>query len=718
MKKTKKILSIALAFALLLTCAGGINAQASITNPAVIDVDAGEGLKEISKNLFGIFIEDINYADDGGLCSNLIRNNSFEQRLAWDMNWDCRMTGWEVVSGNGALREDSPLNDKNPSYFHADSSAVLVNFGYPDPEMTLGILLKKGETYDFSFYERGSDKVAYAFTDESGKAIVSGEAARSEDRDINGFGRFDVSLKPSSTAYTRLEITVPENCDIDFFSLESTDSFGYGDPMWKYTTLRRDIVEALKDLNPAFVRFPGGCLAEGAYKWQLAYNWKKTIGDPIQRKQEPNIWGYNQSFEVGFYEYFCLCDYLDAEPIPVVHAGLLCQGRDHGETNPLLDIDSEEFAQHIQDIFDLIEYANGDTSTYWGSVRAENGHPEPFDLKYLAVGNENWMEDYFERFDAIYNAIKREHPEITVITSAGAWADGKEYDYAWNLINEKYTDTIVDEHYYVRPWWVYGNYERYDNYSRDGAKVFVGEYAVHREGGEQITKNNLYVSIDEAVHMTSLIRNGDIVELACYAPLLARLGYTQWAPNLIWYNSDELVKTPSYYVQQLFMNNTGTAVAKSTLSGDTEDIHQVVSVDEESKTIYVVAVNNSKDTKRVKVNLDGFGKIDTAGEMRYFGSGLYNTANNFGFLNDFFTPEYKKVTVTGNSVSEIIGPNSLNIICLSYGGENNFLSPGCDAGYKHGSLVKVFFFDILAKIVVWFTATDFYKKILSFIEKQ
>ncbi len=712
MKHIKKTICIILALAVLTSCVCFVQADAALIKTAVIDADAGKGLKDISKNLFGIFIEDINFADDGGLCSNLIRNNSFEQRLAWDMNWDCRMTGWEILSGEGGLKEESPLNENNPSYFHADTDCVLANYGYPDPETTHGILLKKNESYDMNFYIRGSKNIGVAFTDPEGKTAAGFEAAPGNGSG-DSFVIFRQTFSPRSTAYTRLELSIPAGTDVDFFNLIPVNSFGYDDPMWKYTSLRPDIVSALKDLNPAFVRFPGGCLAEGAYDWKLAYNWKTTIGEPVQRQQIPNIWGYNQSLAMGFYEYFCLCDYLDAEPIPVVHAGLMCQGRGDWK----LDTDSPEFAQHIQDIFDLIEYANGDTSTHWGAVRAQNGHPEPFNLKYVAVGNENWMEDYFERFDVIYNALKEEHPEITVISSAGAWADGKEWEYAWGQINEKYTDTIVDEHYYVRPWWVYGNYEKYDNYSRDGAKVFVGEYAVHREGGDQITKNNLYVAIDEASHMTALVRNGDIVELACYAPLLARYGYTQWAPNLIWYNSDELVKTPSYYVQQMFMNNTGTAVAPSVLSGDSEEIYRAVSVDEESKNIYIAVVNHSRDTRRVRINLDGFGKVDMTGELRYFGSGLYNTANNFGFLNDFFTPEYKKVTVTGNSVSEFIGPNSLNIFCLSYDSANNYSTLGSDTGYKHGSLIKIVFFDILAKVVVWFTATKLYEAILSFLNK-
>ncbi|MBR3438830.1 MAG: hypothetical protein IKH13_04940, partial [Clostridia bacterium] len=485
MKKLKAILCVVLVISLI-TCVFSHNTVSAAGNAAVIDVDGAGEYKPISSNLFGIFFEDINFAADGGLSSNLIRNNSFEQKLAWAPDYDCRMTGWEISSGEAFLLTDEPMSETNPNYLHANTDCVVKNYGYPDTDMTNGIYLEKGVGYDFSFYARSSRKCAVfaSFINEKEKDVASVSF------DIEGgFKKYSTVIKPSQTAYTVLQLSVPQGVDVDFFMLVSHNSFGYGDEMWKNSTLRADLVQALKELNPAFMRFPGGCLVEGAYDWDYAYNWKKTIGPLEDREQIPNIWGYNQSLAVGFYEYFCLCDYLDAEPLPIVHAGLMCQGRGDWK----YDIDSPEMEQHIQDIMDLIEYANGSTDTYWGAIRAENGHPEPFNMKYLGVGNENWMENYWDRFDVIYNAIKREHPEITVISSAGTSADGPEHDYAWELINEKYKDTIVDEHYYVPTWWPYVMEDKYDSYSRDGAKVFVGEYAVHRSGGDQITKNNLQV---------------------------------------------------------------------------------------------------------------------------------------------------------------------------------------------------------------------------------
>ena len=711
MKKLKAVLSVVLVVSLL-TCMFANNTVSAADNAAVINVDGAGKYTPISQNLFGIFFEDINFAADGGLSSNLVRNNSFEQRLAWAPDYDCRMTGWEIPLGEAVLLKDEPMNQTNPNYLHAKSDCVARNYGYPDKDATYGIYLEKGVEYDFSFYARNSKKcdVSAVFTNEKEQSVASASFT------VEGaaFKKYSTVIKPSQTAYTVLQLSVPAGADVDFFMLVSHNSFGYGDEMWKNSTLRADLVQALKELNPAFMRFPGGCLVEGAYDWEYAYNWKYTIGPLEERHQIPNLWGYNQSLAVGFYEYFCLCEYLNAIPLPIVHAGLMCQGRGDWK----YDIDSEEMQQHIQDIMDLIEFANGSTDTYWGAKRAQSGHPEPFNMKYLGVGNENWMENYWDRFDVIYNAVKEEHPEITIISSAGTSADGPEHDYAWELVNEKYVDTIVDEHYYIPTWWPYVMEDKYDSYSRDGAKVFVGEYAVHRSGGDQITKNNLQVAIDEAVHMVNLVRNGDIVEMACYAPLFARDGYTQWAPNLIWFNSKEVVRTPSYYVQQLYMNNTGTGVLNSELSGKTEDVFQVVSVNPETKKIYVNVVNSSGESKNVRINLNGFSKIDPVAEQRYIGSGLFNLANRFGILNGIVSPRYQKVAVVNNKISQSIPPHSLSIFCMSYDGENAYAGLGSDTGYTPGSVFENFILELVANFVIWFTATDLWHAIDEFIKSH
>lgn len=708
--KIKKGIALILSLCAVCSCVLSAGADTGITRGRCeITVDGNAPAREISDNMFGIFIEDINQAIDGGLSSDLIRNGSFEQKLSWWLDHDFRMTGWETDGGDGALETESPMNESNPSYFHANGECTLINRGYPDTGAENGISLKKGKSYDFSLRCRGNGKITAAFKDEGGKTAFSESFEISTDK----FEKKQFIFKPAVTAVTYLTVTIGAGCDADFFRLVPCDSFGYGDPVWKDASLRPDIVDALRDLHPSFVRFPGGCLAEGAVSWDQAYRWKTTIGPLEEREQIPNLWGYNQSMSVGFYEYFLLCEHLGAKPVPVVHSGLMCQSRGRW----VMEIGSEEFNAHIQDIMDLIEYANGDATTTWGRVRAENGHPEPFNLEYLAIGNENWMEDYWERFDVIYNAVKREHPEIRIISSSGPFPDGEYYDYAWEQINEKYTDTVVDEHYYVATWWPYVCYDRYDSFDRDGAKVFVGEYAVHRGGGEQITKNNLQVAVDEAVLITSFIRNSDIVEMACYAPLLAREGYTQWCPNLIWYNSEQVIRTPSYYVQQLYMQSIGTQSVMTEVNG-TEGMFAAASVDPAEKKIYVYVVNANSKTQDVRVNLDGFRDIDLVGEMRYLGSGLFNVANNFGMFSDFISPRYEKVTAVNGAVTKKIGPHSMNVICLSYDGENAYSKPGSDSGYKAGNIIRTLFYDWLEDAVQWFTSTSLWERIQQLISKE
>ncbi|MBQ4337954.1 MAG: alpha-N-arabinofuranosidase [Clostridia bacterium] len=709
MKPFRRIISIIVCLSLLLSCSfTAFGAAGSST--AVIDVD-GANLTAISENLFGIFFEDINFAADGGLSSNLINNNSFEQRLAWAPDYDCRLTGWEIASGTAELSSEKTLNKNNPNTMKITNNATVLNQGYPDAEETFGIYIEKGQTYDFYFFADSTDyngNITVSFIDADGKIYASADFTPAGE-----YKKYSAVITGSKTGHTKMKLEAQGNGTLylDMFSLVSTSSFGYGEKEWKYSTLRPDLVKALDELNPSFVRFPGGCLVEGAYDWDYVYNWKNTIGSLEERVQIPNLWGYNQSMSVGYYEYFLLCEALDAQPIPVVHSGLMCQSRGLW----LMDVDSPEFRQHIQDVLDLIEYANGTTDTEWGAVRAENGHPEPFGLKYIAIGNENWNAEYWDRFPYIYEAVKQEYPDINIISTSGPWADGDAFEYAWNEIDAKYTDTIVDEHYYVPPWWVYANYNRYDAYDRNGAKVFVGEYAVHRGGGEQITKNNLQVAIDEAVHVTSLIRNGDIVELASYAPLFARNGYTQWAPNLIWFNTTDVVKTPSYYVQQLYMNNTGNAVAKSTLSGNSEDIYQVVSVDTEEEIIYAAVVNVTDSSRKISLNLNGFENIYPVAQQRYLGNGLYNTANRFGAFSDFISPRVQYVRVNNGTISKSVGPHSLNIFCIAYG--DNQKKPESAIDYKTGSQLEIRFFEFLEDFVVWFRETALFKWVEGLIKK-
>ena len=337
--------------------------------------------------------------------------------------------------------------------------------------------------------------------------------------------------------------------DLDFISVMPVETFAN-----KKNGMRKDMATSLKDIKPAFFRFPGGCIVEGK-TMDNAYLWKETIGDLTERRGKENLWGYHQSFGVGYHEYFEFCEDIGAEPVPILNVGMACQAR-KGIHSHIEDIDI-----YIQDALDLIEYCNGDISTKWGEQRAKNGHPEPFNLKFLGIGNEQWGDDYYPRYEKFYDVVKEKYPNIKYIFASGPFADGFLYKDAWKWAKKSGKADIIDEHYYMAPDWFLQNINRYDDYDRNGPKVFAGEYAAHNSQ----RKNNLEVALAEAAYMTGLEKNSDVVVMAAYAPLFAKYNEFQWAPNLIWFNNETIVKTPSYYVQNLFGNNVGEIVVTSEL---------------------------------------------------------------------------------------------------------------------------------------------------------
>ena len=318
--------------------------------------------------------------------------------------------------------------------------------------------------------------------------------------------------------------------------------------------LRADLAQAIADIHPRFIRFPGGCVAHGDGLDNM-YRWKNTIGPLEARKPQRNLWGYHQTAGLGYFEYFRFCEDIGAEPVPVVAAGVPCQNsacthRGGGQQGgiPMCEMDD-----YVQEILDLIEYANGDVKTEWGKKRAEAGHPKPFNLKYIGIGNEDLITDIFEeRFTMLFNAVKEKHPEITVIGTVGPYSEGTDYEEGWELAN-KLNIPMVDEHYYQKPGWFIHNQDYYDKYDRSKSKVYLGEYAAHLPG----RPNNLETALSEALYMTALERNGDVVHMTSYAPLLAKEGHTQWNPDLIYFNNEEVKPTVGYYVQQLYGQHAG-----------------------------------------------------------------------------------------------------------------------------------------------------------------
>lgn len=349
--------------------------------------------------------------------------------------------------------------------------------------------------------------------------------------------------------------------------------------------LRADLAQMIADLKPKFVRFPGGCLAHGDGLDNI-YDWKGSIGPLETRKPLPNIWRYHQTRGLGYFEYFQFCEDIGAEPIPVIAAGVCCQNSgtcssyswgEVGCGGQQRGIPMDKMDAYIQDILDLIEYANGDSqNTKWGKIRAESGHPKPFNLKYIGIGNEDIITDVFkERFAMIYHAVKRKYPEITIIGTSGPSCEGSDYEEGWNFA-DKLNLSMVDEHYYRTPGWFIHNQGFYDFYDRDKSKVYLGEYAAHLPGGP----NNIETALSEALYLISIERNADIVDMVSYAPLLAKEGHIQWKPDLIYFNNKEAKPTVNYYVQQLFSNYGGDEYIASSvrLNKNRDDVKQRVAV--------------------------------------------------------------------------------------------------------------------------------------------
>lgn len=509
-----------------------------------VDGEAGES----SSIMYGLFFEDINMAADGGLYAELVRNRSFE------FNDEDALFAWESEL-DMSVEKENPLNENNPHYLSLKTTGgkPLRNKGFD------GIALEQGKTYLFSCYARSEavNRMEVSLVTSEGRRVASERTSR-----INAeWKKFEFKLVSRvSDKKAALEIRFAGEGEVflDMVSLFPQDT-------WKNQPngLRKDLVEALAELKPAFIRFPGGCIVEGMELWN-AYRWKDTVGDVAGRKVNWNRWStwnapkqYYQSCGLGFFEYFRLCDDLGAEPVPILNCGMACQYQS-GELVPLDELD-----EWIQDALDLIEFANGDTSTKWGGLRAEMGHPEPFNMKLLGIGNEQWGEQYFERYEKFYEVLKAKHPEIQYITTSGPSSDGDSFDLAWSKFKQGTPAEIVDEHYYRPPSWFLANNARYDSYDRNGPKVFAGEFAAHQGN----RKNDLGAAVAEASFMCSLDRNSDIVCMASYAPLFARYGFTQWAPDLIFFNESTVVRTPSYYVQQLFSLHKGDYILESELTG-------------------------------------------------------------------------------------------------------------------------------------------------------
>ena len=559
------------------------------------NVDIEKLGSEIQPEMFGVFFEDINFGADGGLYAELIKNRSFE--------FDQPFVGWTPF-GDVSIQDDSPCFDRNPHYARLNEKGLRRGTGLENEGFRM-MGFKQNNAYNFSFYARSLDGGEKKFRIElvsSNEEIIGRSEIFVQG---NEWKKYETSLNASVTdpkGKIRLVLETAGMVDLDHISLFPAET-------WKNRKngLRKDLVEALYDLNPGVFRFPGGCIIEGN-TLETRYQWKNSVGPVENRPLNENRWNYTfkhrffpdyyQSYGLGFYEFFLLSEDLGAEPLPVVSCGLACQ-YESTECVPVGDLEP-----YVQDAVDLIEFANGPVDSKWGKVRAEMGHPESFNLKMIAIGNEQWGEGYIERLIPFMMALHDKYPDIKIVGTAGPAPDGEHFDYLWPKMKELKVD-LVDEHYYRSPEWFLENAKRYDSYDRNGPKVFAGEYAAHHRSRD----NNVISAISEAAFMTGLERNADVVHLATYAPLFAHVDAWQWKPDMIWFNNLSVVRTPNYYVQQMYGQNTGTNVLSIKQNGEditgNEGLYASAVFNNNSSEVIVKVVNASSEVKDITINLNG-----------------------------------------------------------------------------------------------------------------
>ncbi len=533
-------------------------------------------------DLFGLFFEDINHAADGGLYGELVQNRSFEF-CGVDHKSYHPLTAWEKSEHLAwEVRKEAPLNGENPHYLHVEAAAgdYIQNCGFHP-----GIFVEAGESYDFSCYGRLRGRASLSGGVPSGRITVSveeaGKVLAEADFTIQGgdWEKQELVLHATGTTYSgRLVLTFTEggSLDLDMVSLFPQNTF-----LGKKGGLRRDIAEALCEMKPKFMRFPGGCLIHDGslddHARNSMYRWRRTLGPVEARPTWRNNWGYNQTLGLGYYEYFCFCEEIGAKPLPVLPGGF---NPHKGEGAPL-----EEIGGWVQEALDLIEFATGGRDTEYGAIRARMGHEEPFGLEYIGIGNEEVGAGFFERYPYFHRAIREKYPWIKIINTAGPFAAGESYEEGWSSARRWGSD-LVDEHYYSSPEWFLANMHRYEDYDDKGPKVFLGEYASWG--------NTWYNALVEAAYMTHLER-ARAVALACYAPMLANVDYVNWSPDMLMFDAHRILKTANYHVQKLFMVHQGTEEVQIT----TENLAEVVPLVDQADMEGRICVTGNDVTGRI-----------------------------------------------------------------------------------------------------------------------
>ncbi|KAI9452838.1 alpha-L-arabinofuranosidase domain protein [Russula earlei] len=604
-------------------------------------VKANEVKATIQPTMWGIFFEDINFGADGGLYAELVKNRSFEFNMP--------MMGWKLVNDKEAdastlIINRQQANTVNPRFIRVSrnntaGTVQLINEGFK------GMGIKQNEQYNFS-----------------GNTLAEGTIHPTG----NNWQLYKTNCIAAATeakAVLSVAIEGKGSIDMDMISL-------FPEHTWKNRPggLRADLVQLLADLHPGFLRFPGGCIVEGR-DLATRYQWKKTIGDVNKRKLIINRWNtefahrpapdYYQSFGLGFYEYFQLAEDLGASPLPILNCGMACQ------FNTAEVADMEQIDPYVQDALDLVEFANGDLTTKWGALRASLGHPAPFNLKMMGIGNEQWGPQFIERYRLFAKAIKSKYPTIQLINSVGPDPDGDKFTYLNDTLRKLQAD-VLDEHYYRSPSWFFSNAKRYDQYPRNGSKIFAGEYAAQSVVAvSPLNRNNWLCALSEAAFMTGLERNADVVSMASYAPLLAHTEGWQWTPDLIWFDNLHAYPTPNYYVQKLYGNNKGTQTVPITLNNEAvagqDSLYASAAIDQTSHELIIKIVNAAGKAQQGNILLEGINKLDTKAQLTLLQNNNTEAVNSFdGIVN--IAPQQQEMAIKDKTASLLLAPYSFAVI--------------------------------------------------------
>lgn len=615
----------------------------------------------INSAMWGVFFEDINFGADGGLYAELVKNRGFEFPEPL-MGWTKLSPG--IARGELSIRDENPFNSANRHYLRIESDSK-VPFGVAN-EGFRGMGVRQGEAYDFSAQIRNvSGALELRIELYSGQGALL-DSVRLKDLPAE-WKKIAAVLHPNDTdAHAKLYVLLEGNGVVDFDMISL-----FPEHTWKNRPggLRADMVQMLADMKPGFVRFPGGCIVEGS-ELSRRYQWKKTIGPIEERALVINRWNYEflhrpapdyyQSFGLGFFEFFQMCEDIGAQPLPILNCGMACQFNS-GELCPLDKLDG-----YIQDALDLIEFAKGSASSAWGAKRAAMGHPEPFNLKMLGIGNEQWDEQYIERYAKFHKALKEKYPDIQLISSAGPLPDDRRFKFAWPKLRELKAD-IVDEHCYANPEWFFKNTHRYDDYDPNGPKVFMGEYAAQSDKVVSVkNRNNMECALAEAAYMTGLERNAAVVRMASYAPLFAHIDAWQWTPNLIWTDNLRVYGTPNYYVQQLFSRNRGDVVlpiegCPDSKSADISSLYASAVKDEKQGEVIIKLVNPTAEPENVAIRLTGAQTVKSGATAILLASEKLTDENSFDAPTRI-SPRSMRIEIKSPDLSQTVPAHALMVL--------------------------------------------------------